>query len=65
MYARDDPYRKRLKAIYDGKDVFVWLLTVFGKSVCFQALPLVFDYKLGLCNIQKKSIVVVVAPWLP
>ena len=47
----------------------MWLLTVttvFGKSVCFvYALPLVFFYyKLGLCNVQKKSIVVVVTPLL-
>ena len=34
--------KEAIKAIYDGKDVFVWLPTGFGKSVCFQALPFVF-----------------------
>ena len=40
----------------------MWLPTGFGKSICFQTLPFVFDYKLGLVNTEKKSLVVVVAP---
>ena len=37
---------KVVRAIFEGKDVFVLLPTGFGKSVCFQVLPFVFDYKL-------------------
>ena len=43
--------KEAITAIYDGKVVFMWLLTVFRKRVWFQALPFVFDYKLGLCNV--------------
>ena len=38
--------RASIKAVYEGKDVFVWLPTGFGKSVCYEALPFVFDFKL-------------------
>ena len=27
--------------------LFSWLLTGFGKSLCYEALPYVIDYKLG------------------
>ena len=40
----------------------MWLPTGFGKSICFQTLPFVFYHKLGLCNVEKRSIVVVLAP---
>ena len=53
---------KVVRAIFEGKDVFVLLPTGFGKSVCFQVLPFVFDYKLGLVGGQKKSAVVVASP---
>ena len=36
-----------IEVIYNGRDVFVWLPTGFGKS---QALPFVFDYKLCLIS---------------
>ena len=37
--------KQAIHAIYSGSDVFVWLLTEFGKSKCFQTLPFVFAFK--------------------
>ena len=51
-----------IHAIYSGSDVFVWLPTGFGKSMCFHTLPFVFDYKLELVSASTRSVVVVVAP---
>ena len=39
-------YLKRrpvVQCVFDSKDVFVWWLTRFGKSVCYKVLPLLFD----------------------
>ena len=36
----------------EQEEVFMWLLTGFGKSICFQALPIVFDYKLELVSAE-------------
>ena len=47
-----------IKCIYEGKDVFLWLPTGFGKSLCYEVLPFVFDDKLGKDN----SVVIVVSP---
>ena len=47
-----------IKYIYEKKDVFLWLPTGFGKSLCYKVLPLVFDDKLG----KNTSVVIVVSP---
>lgn len=54
--------KKAILAVYDGNDVFVWLPTGFGKSICFQTLPFMFDFKLDRVSTQKKSLVIVVVP---
>ena len=47
-----------IKCIYEGKDVFLWLPTGFGKSLCYEVLPFLFDDKLG----KDSSVVIVVSP---
>ena len=54
--------RAAMKAIYDGRDVFVWLPTGYGKSVCYQALPFLMDFKRGLMDTEKHSAVLVISP---
>ena len=53
-----------LKALYQGKDCFVWLPTGYGKSLCYQLLPFLFDYKRGRINAPEAdlSVVIVVSP---
>ena len=51
-------------AVYEGKDVFVRLPTGFGKSLCYQVLPFVFDHKLGLIGSGSSSAVLVISPLL-
>ena len=53
-----------MKAVYEGKDVFVRLPTGFGKSLCYQVLPFVFDHKLGLIGSGSSSLVLVISPLL-
>ena len=47
-----------VNSIYEGKDVFLWLPTGFGKSICYEVLPFVFDIELGRVG----SLVFVVSP---
>ena len=49
-----------VRAILEGRDVFVSLPTGSGKSLCYGCLPLVFDELRAVP--QGKSIVVVVSP---
>lgn len=39
--------REAIRCVYAGENVFVFLPTGFGKSICFEVLPLLFDYKNG------------------
>ena len=34
-----------IRHMYEGKDVFLWLPTGFGKSMCYEVLPFVMDHK--------------------
>ena len=49
--------------LYEGCDVFLWLPTGFGKSICFECLPFLFDFKLGRKeDICSRSVVLVISP---
>ena len=52
---------KATRAVYEGKNVFVWLPTGFGKSLCYQAIPFVMDYKLKLVGTSRSSAVIIVS----
>ena len=34
-----------IKCVHDGKDVFLWLPMGYGKSICYETLQFVFNYK--------------------
>lgn len=52
-----------IRAIYQGRDVFVWLPTGFGKSFCYEAIPFVLDWKLKRTECRtSSSLVLIVSP---
>ena len=59
-----DKQVEALKTLYDGMDVFLWLPTGYGKSICFQALPFLFDHKLNRAGLPpyRRSVCVIVSP---
>ena len=36
-----------IRCVYEEKEVLVFLPTGFGKTICFEVLPFLFDYKHG------------------
>ncbi len=55
---------KAIKLLSQGHDVFVWFPTGYGKSICYQVLPFVFDRLLGRSESPSidQSVVLVVSP---
>ena len=51
-----------MRVVYEGSNVFVWLPTGYGKSLCYQVLPFLMDYKKGLVDSGKSCGVLVVSP---
>ena len=51
-----------LKALYEGKDVFMWLLIRFGSSICYQILLVISEHKLGPMCSGKSIGVLVISP---
>ena len=53
-----------VRYIYEEKDVFLWLPTGFGKSVCYEVLPFVLDHKRGNVGSGEGSysVVLVISP---
>ncbi len=51
-----------IKAVYWGQDVFVCLPTGYGKSLCYQTLPFVMDYKSRTSKEASNSAIIVVSP---
>ena len=55
--------QQAISAVVEGNDVFVCLPTGFGKSICYQSLPFIFDHRLGMvAEGRRQSAVLVVSP---
>ena len=58
-----DEQKQAIQDVYEGKDVFVWLPTGYGKSVCYECLPFLYDMKLDRhLSEQERSVVLVISP---
>ena len=59
-----DQQVEAVKLLSEGKDIFMWFPTGYGKSICYQLLPFVFDVKLGRTNapLVDRSVVLVIFP---
>ena len=53
-----------IKSIYEGKDVFAWLPSGYGKSLHYQLLLFLFHFKLGRTRAiaTERSVAVVISP---
>ena len=38
-----DKQLEAVKLLYEGQDVFLWVPTGYGKSICYQMLPFLLD----------------------
>jgi len=62
-----DQQVEAVELLSEGKDVFVWFPTGYGKSICYQLLPFVFDVKQDRTNapLVDRSVVLVISHLVP